>query len=242
VAILNKNGIIIETNTAWKKFAKSNKIKIRPDTLNINYLEICDAALDDPTGEAQQVSNGIRSLIKGKIDEFAIEYPCHGPGKKSWYYMRATRLADSDPVQLVVSHEDITSIKLAEMALKKREKELEIQKTNLEETITALKVLLKQRDVDRQELEERFVSNIQEMIFPYINKLSEANLRSEHKTLINIINLHINDIMSPLLKKLSSKYFNLTPQEIRVASLVKSGNTSKDISHIFSVSVNDNSF
>ncbi|MDD9301832.1 MAG: hypothetical protein HUK40_05535 [Desulfobacter sp.] len=160
VAILNKNGIIIETNRAWKQFARSNKIRIRPDTIHINYLEICDTALDDQSGKAQQVSEGIRSLINGEIDEFLTEYPCHGPEKKRWFYMRATRLADSDPLQLVVSHEDITQIKLAETALKKREKELEIQKTNHEETITALKVLLKQRDADRQELEERFVSNI----------------------------------------------------------------------------------
>jgi DNA-binding CsgD family transcriptional regulator len=44
--------------------------------------------------------------------------------------------------------------------------------------------------------------------------------------------------MSPLLKKLSSKYFNFTPQEIKVASLVKDGNTTKEISLILSISVN----
>jgi DNA-binding CsgD family transcriptional regulator len=238
VAILDQDGVILETNSAWKQFAKSNKIKIRPDTININYLEICDAALGEPTGAAQRVSSGIKSLIEGKIDEFIIEYPCHGPGEKSWYYMRATRLTGSDPLRLVVSHENITPLKLAEAALKNREKELETQKVNLEETVTALKVLLKQREADRQEMEERFVLNIQEMVCPYINKLGEAKLRSEHKVLIDIAKAHVNDIMSPLLKNLSSKYFNFTPQEIKVASLVKDGNTTKEISQILSISAN----
>ncbi|MDD9301834.1 MAG: hypothetical protein HUK40_05545 [Desulfobacter sp.] len=81
-------------------------------------------------------------------------------------------------------------------------------------------------------------SNIREMVCPYIDKLSEEGLHSRHQTLIDIINHHIDDIMSPLLKKLSSRYYKLTPQELRVASLVRSGNTSKEISHILCISTN----
>ncbi len=238
VAILDRDGVILETNSAWKQFAKSNKIKIRPDTININYFEICDAALDEPTGVAQRVSGGIKSLVEGKIDEFVIEYPCHGPGEKNWYYMRATRLSGSDPLRLVVSHENITPLKLAEAALKQHEKELKTQKEDLEETVTALKILLKQREADRKEMEKRFVLNIQNMISPYIDKLAKAKGRSGQKLLIDTTMAHLNDIMSPLVKNLSSKYFNFTPQEIKVASLVKDGNTSKEISQILSISPN----
>lgn len=42
IAILNRDGTILATNKAWADFAKANKIRMRPDTVNINYLEICD--------------------------------------------------------------------------------------------------------------------------------------------------------------------------------------------------------
>ena len=48
----------------------------------------------------------------------------------------------------------------------KREKELEAQTINLQEVNTALKVLLKQREEDKQELEEEVLFNMQELILP----------------------------------------------------------------------------
>ena len=37
IAIIDENGVILETNLAWREFAKANRIGIRPDTLNVNY-------------------------------------------------------------------------------------------------------------------------------------------------------------------------------------------------------------
>jgi len=47
VAIIDAQGTILETNRAWKRFARSNRIGMRPDTLQVNYLEICDSARGD---------------------------------------------------------------------------------------------------------------------------------------------------------------------------------------------------
>ena len=235
IAILDQNGTILATNGAWAEFAKANKIQMRPDTVNINYLEICDRALSDSAENAGEVSEGIRALITKKIDEFIIEYPCHSSHEKRWFYMRATRLSDSRPLRVVISHENITALKQAEM-------ELKLQKQNLEETNTALKILLKQREDDKYELEESLVSNVKELVFPYLDKLRNARLNSKEKTYLNIIESHLNKIVSPLVRKLSSRYLHLTPQEIQIASLVKGGKATKEISQILFISGNTVNF
>lgn len=52
VAILDESGFILETNRAWKQFAEQNQIQMRPDTLDINYLEVCDRAGEETAGDA----------------------------------------------------------------------------------------------------------------------------------------------------------------------------------------------
>ena len=242
IAILDQNGTILATNEAWADFAKANKIRMRPDMVNVNYLEICDRALSDSAENAGEVSEGIRALIEKKIDEFAIEYPCHSSHEKRWFYMRATRLSDSRPLRVVISHENITALKKAEEELKKQQAELKLQRQDLEETNTALKVLLKRREDDKHELEESLVSNVKELVFPYLDKLHNARLDSREKTYLDIIESHLNEIVSPLLRKLSSRYLNLTPQEIQVASLVKDGKRTKEISQILFISENTVNF
>lgn len=156
--------------------------------------------------------------------------------------MRATRLSDSRPLQVVISHENITALKQAEEELRKRQVELKLQRQDLEETNTALKVLLKRREEDKHELEESLVANVKEMVFPYLDKLHNARLDSTEKTYLDIIESHLNEIVSPLLRKLSSRYLNLTPQEIQVACLVKGGKTTKEISQILFISENTVNF
>ena len=49
-------------------------------------------------------------------------------------------------------------------------KELKNKTVQLQELNSALKVLLKKRDEDRIELEEKMVSNVRELAFPYLAK------------------------------------------------------------------------
>jgi DNA-binding CsgD family transcriptional regulator len=236
IAILDENGVIIETNRAWQNFAAENQMEGSNDSIGVNYLAICDATTGDEGEAARKVADGIRSVIKGDIEGFLYDYPCHAPEGKHWYYMRAIRMSYDSHVMVVVSHEEITALKLAEESLKKREQELEDQKQSLEETNVALKVLLKQREMDKLDLERKFLINVKQMIFPYLDKLKNTRLNPRAKTYLEIVNHHLNDIISPLLHRLSAASIFLTPQEIQVAALIKDGKTSKEIAEILNVS------
>jgi len=236
IAILDHNGIILKTNRAWKDFALANQIKMRPDMTGVNYLELCESVEGDSAEEARNVANGIKKVIAGEENEFVVNYACHSLSVKRWFYMRATLLSMSGPLRVVVSHENITNLKLTEESLKKREKDLEIQTNNLTEANIALKVLLKHREEDKQELEEKVLSNVKELVTPYIEKIKMTELDSRQKEYVKIIERNLNDISSSFLHHISSEYSNLTPQEIHVASLIKNGMTTKEIAVVLNVS------
>ena len=240
IAILDEHGVILETNRSWQQFGQENKIESSADTVGLNYLKICDSTVgtQDEMEKAREIAAGIRKVIAAELDEFGTDYPCHSPEEKRWCYVRATRLEDTGPVRVVVSHEDVTPIKLVEEILREREFELELQKQNLEEANTALRVLLKKREEDKGELEEKVLSNVKELVNPYLTRLKNTPLDRQQRAHLELIESNLNDIISPFLHQLSSKFLNLTPREIEVATLVKEGKATKEIAEMLNLSIN----
>lgn len=131
---------------------------------------------------------------------------------------------------------DITERKLAEQALKEREAELDAKNISLEEMNAALRVLLKKRDDDKTELEEKVLLNIQELVLPYIEKIRNTGLDLRQRSFLNILESNLTDIATPFTRGLNSKYLKLTSAEIQIANLVKHGKTTKEIADVFGLS------
>ncbi|HVO67512.1 MAG TPA: PAS domain S-box protein [Syntrophales bacterium] len=131
---------------------------------------------------------------------------------------------------------DITRRKQAEDELKNRERELKAKSRNLEEVNIALKVLLKRREEDKAELEEKVLANIRVLVAPYIKKLRRTRINIDQKAYIDIIETHLDDIISPFQRNLTSKYPHLTPREIQITNLIKEGKTTKEIADILNSS------
>ena len=132
--------------------------------------------------------------------------------------------------------QEITERKLAEKVLREREKELKNKTKSLEEMNVALKVLLKRRDEDKTELEEKVLSNVKELVLPYLVKLKRTGLDQRQKTFASILESNIDDIISPFLRRMSSRYIGLTPAQIKVATLVRQGKRTKDIAELLDLS------
>jgi len=136
----------------------------------------------------------------------------------------------------IASLVDITELKRAEEKLQKRGKELENKTHELEELNAALRVLLKKREEDKNELEEKVVANLENLVLPYIEKLKHGQLGPRDKTNVSIIESNLKDIITPFSHKLSSRHLNLTTRELQIANLIKSGKTTKEIAGFLSVS------
>ena len=132
--------------------------------------------------------------------------------------------------------EEIRDRQQIEKALRRREMQLKNKTTQLQELNSALEILLKKRDEDRIDLEEKMVSNVRELVYPYLEKLDNSKLADKEKAFVKIIESNLKNILSPFARSLTSKFLGLTPAEIQVANLIKQGKTTKDIAQLSNLS------
>jgi PAS domain S-box-containing protein len=123
-----------------------------------------------------------------------------------------------------------------ELRVKERTKDLEIKTKSLEEMNTAMKVLLKKREEDKTEIEDNVLTNVKELVMPFVEKFRETQLDDQQKTFLNIIESNLNEVISPFSRRLSLDYLNLTPTEIQIANMTKHGSTSKKIAKVMNIS------
>jgi DNA-binding CsgD family transcriptional regulator len=131
---------------------------------------------------------------------------------------------------------EVAERKNVEKKLRRQERELKIKSHNLGEMNTALKVLLEQRDRDKREAEEVVIGNVKELLSPYIEKLKKTKLSDMQAANLGIIESNLENIISPFLKNIHGKHCNMTPKEIRIASLIKEGRTTKEIAFLLGMS------
>ncbi|MDJ0622729.1 MAG: helix-turn-helix transcriptional regulator [Desulfocapsaceae bacterium] len=237
VAILDENGEILETNRAWIDFGKANGLAEGYSFQGRNYFKICGSGSDRDDNDGAKVANGIRKVISGDLDEFLMQYPCHSPTEQRWFAIRVVAYRESDVCRVIVSHENITPIVEIQKDLEKKEEELQKQANRLEETNTALRVLLDQRNEDKKRLEAAVFANVDRLVLPYIEKLGNSRLNDHQKTLVEIANSNLQELVSPFLQQLSALEVRLTPQEIEIAHLIRKGKSSKEIADILFLSV-----
>jgi PAS domain S-box-containing protein len=121
VVVLDRTGVILSVNEAWKRFALENDAE--PTTLSpagINYLSVCQKSADSGDELAGQVWRGIQQVLNGTLASFSLEYPCHSPLEQRWFVLTVLPLLRSSG-GVVLSHENITERWLAVEALRDSE-------------------------------------------------------------------------------------------------------------------------
>ncbi len=111
--IIDENGVIKRVNERWKKFARQNGLSMEDCGPGVNYVDIADNSRGEDSEKAADTAAGLRAVLKGEVEEFSLEYPCHSPDERYWFEMRATAFGDG----ALVLHEDITDRKLFEEKL-----------------------------------------------------------------------------------------------------------------------------
>jgi PAS domain S-box-containing protein len=220
----------------FRKFSKSRKPFSGLENINLHkdghevVLETSGVPIFDENGEYIGYRGIDRDITKRKLAEQVLEKI--NAELESRVETRTADLTEANR-QLKV---EVGERKQAEQALKKRETELKKKTVQLQELNSALKVLLMKKDEDRIELEEKLVSNVRELVFPYLVKLNNGKLPDKEKAFISIIESNLKDMMSPFARSLTSRYLELTPTEIQVANLIKHGKTTKDIAELNNLS------
>jgi PAS domain S-box-containing protein len=96
VAILDRHGVILHANKAWRESAGQAGVGAR-------YLDLCDAAF----------ASGLRAIILGSQKDCAVEFACHTPAEKRWFLGRGARL-EGLPLRVLISLENVTAARQAD--------------------------------------------------------------------------------------------------------------------------------
>lgn len=171
------------------------------------------------------------TLEKSRVyDESEYMYK-HKDGREIVCRVKAVRIGDNlQNRAIIATYEDITQ-QLRTI------KELEFKSRNLEETNTALSVILKRREADKSAIEESVVNNIRELIIPCIQQVKKFRMDNAALKHLSLAESYLTDIVSPFVHKLSTKNLQLTHREILVANLLKDGKSSKEIADLLNISV-----
>jgi DNA-binding CsgD family transcriptional regulator len=85
-------------------------------------------------------------------------------------------------------------------------------------------------------MEDAIVANVKDLVMPFLEKLSQSQLDEKQSVYVEIIQTNITNIVSPFLRQIPMKFFDLTPTEIQIADLVRKNKTTKEIAHILNAS------
>ena len=223
--ILNTEGNIIEANPAVSAISGHSQDELI--SMNIRDLE----AQETP----EDTTRHIKMVMETRSHRFETKHR-RKDGQIVDLDVSANFMDLGEDKFLFAFFHDITKRKRVEQELKEREKELETKTSTLEEVNTALRVLLKRRDEDKTELEEKVLYNVKGLIEPYVEKLKKSGLDEKQEALLGILKSNLDDVISPFSRRFSSQFMKLTPAEIQVANLVRQGKTTKDIAGLLNLS------
>lgn len=124
-AIVDKHGVIIFTNKAWKDFALKNFSSPANSGEGINYLQVCEKGMRENEDDVfcQHAYNGISEVISGEKDYYELEYPCFTENEKLWFLLKVNPV-DHLEDYFLISHTDITKRKNYEQSVQESKERL----------------------------------------------------------------------------------------------------------------------
>ncbi|MFZ5979757.1 MAG: PAS domain S-box protein [Candidatus Zixiibacteriota bacterium] len=131
---------------------------------------------------------------------------------------------------------NITESKLAEKALHSALRKMEEDQHSLTEKNVALREVLNQIENEKRQIQLQIQANVDKILLPMIANI-QNRIGTEEIQYFEVLKNTLMDITSPFVNKLNSLYSKLTPREIEICNMIKSGMTSKEIALTLKISV-----
>ncbi|MBW2174701.1 MAG: PAS domain S-box protein [Deltaproteobacteria bacterium] len=217
-----------------KQFVDVNDAALR--LYGYSREEFLEIKHSDITAEPRKSNASIKQVLAGKLDRILVRYHKKKDGTIFPVEISTSYITLKDRNLLCGVIRDITDRMRMEETLKSRQDALKSKAKELSAVNKALRVLMKQRNEDRKELEEKILSNVKKVVLPYIDKLKKSGLDTKSMSYLRILEANLNNIVSPFVHKLFSKYSALTPKEIQVAQLIREGKNTREMAELLSSS------
>ncbi len=232
--VINSEGTILSFNRAWEEFAVRNGGAGAAVLEGANYLAACDRAAPR-CEEAAQVAAAIRAVLAGESSPPMIEYACHAPQEKRWFFCSIRGFSLKEQRFAVVSHLNTTALKLAERELTRSNEALAKAHAEVEERVKQRTAQLADATVAAQaasKAKSEFLATMSHEIRTPLNGLvgtlellQGSSLSEQQKRYIQIgktsalsLTSVINDILD--FSKVEAGKLELSPLEFNLHSAV----------------------
>lgn len=124
VVVLDRNGMILWVNRAWRHFGELNNAPAEVlEAVGQDYLAACAESSDlrSPTS----TRSGITAVLSGEVSFYTTEYPFHWADSERWFLMTVTPVATAAGGAVIVHH-DVTKRRTAQDLFRESEKNLAI--------------------------------------------------------------------------------------------------------------------
>ncbi|MCP4757074.1 MAG: LuxR family transcriptional regulator [Proteobacteria bacterium] len=110
-------------------------------------------------------------------------------------------------------------------------KKLEAEQETLRNMNITLKEVMARVQDEQKEAGKSVQANVEKVIMPILHSLKNE-VSFEQQTYIRLIEQNLEDIVSPFINKLSRQFMSLTPAEIQICNMIKSGLSTKEIANL----------
>src|SRR5687768_14716431 len=86
IAILDGDGVIVDVNDAWTRFAAENGGTSTSLGIGTSYFDVCRRAVSS-CPDAAKVLDGMLSVAARDVPRFSYAYRCDSPTELRWYLM-----------------------------------------------------------------------------------------------------------------------------------------------------------
>ena len=123
----------------------------------------------------------------------------------------------------------------AEMELQESNRQLTLERQALQESNTALRIVLARIEQEKQEIHRDININVEKVLMPVLHALT-SQLSPAQKKYVDILQTNLEGITSPFINRLSLSYHSMTPTEIAICNLIRNGMRTKEIADMRGVS------
>ena len=128
---------------------------------------------------------------------------------------------------------DITKRKETEDALVHSETRFREQARMLEQKNIALREIVGQIEIEKKTIKDEIVTNVHKLVFPILDKI---RLMGEHGEYVDVLRHVLENLTSSFGRNITQLDLKLTPREIDICTMIKSGLTNKEIARLLNIS------
>jgi len=167
--------------------------------------------------------------VIGEVEVFYLE---ERPALYEGPFLREERTL----LEAVAEHIGAVAMRLsAERKLQETNRQLTVEREALREANTTLRAVLARIEEEKLKIHKDIQANVEKVLMPIVYALLTEVPQPQRKY-VELLRDNLMEMSSPFVNQLTEKYRSLTPTEIAICNMIRSGLRSKEIAQMRGVS------